>query len=36
MSRLLIYDFEGNGLLEKLTKNYAKRKGLKIYSITEV
>lgn len=32
---LLVYDFEGNGLLEKFAKNYAKKKGLKIYSITD-
>lgn len=32
---LLVYDFEGNGLLETFAKNYAKQKGLKIYSITD-
>lgn len=32
---LLVYDFEGNGLLEKFAKNYAQKKGLKIYSITD-
>lgn len=32
---LLVYDFEGNSLLEKFAKNYAKKKGLKIYSITD-
>lgn len=32
---LLVYDFEGNSLLETFAKNYAKQKGLKIYSITD-
>lgn len=32
---LLIYDFEGNSLLKKFAKNYAKHKKLKIYSITD-
>lgn len=32
---LLVYDFEGNSLLEKFAKNYAKKKELKIYSITD-
>lgn len=32
---MLVYDFEGNKLLEKFAKDYARQKGLKIYSITD-
>lgn len=32
---LLVYDFEGNKFLEKFAKDYARRNGLKIYSITD-
>lgn len=32
---LLVYDFEGNGLLRECAKMYARQHGLKIYAITD-